>query len=81
MHQKNKSALPSERRNGKCAEKRYRIVHEVSNVDAEKESRSAYKKYQNLHRISPKKEMYVVYSGWHELAFEERMWMGIRGRI
>jgi hypothetical protein len=58
-----------------------RLVHEVSIVDSEKESRSAYKKYQNLHRVNPNKEMYVVYSGWNELAFEERMWMGTRGRI
>jgi hypothetical protein len=57
-----------------------RSVKDVKIIDSFNDSQIAYKKYQELHKKEPSKEMYVVFSNWNELSFEELNWKGLRGQ-
>lgn len=58
-----------------------RLVSSVKVLADYKNSEDAYRKYQNIHKQDPKKEVYVVYSDWNELSFDELSWQGLRGRV
>ena len=57
-----------------------RNIKAVNIIDTFNDSLLAYKKYQELHQLEPNKEMYVVFSDWNELSFEELSWKGSRGQ-
>lgn len=67
-------AINAESKNGQ------RKVSEASLVELYKESIDALKKYKQLHKENPNKELYVVYSGWKEILIDEMKYAGFRGK-
>ena len=61
------------------SENDHRIFDRVSVVDVCVDSRSAMKRYGELHRQDPNRELCFVHTSRADLTFEERPWLGIRG--
>jgi hypothetical protein len=56
-----------------------RIFDRIAIVEACAEGRAAMKRYGQLHREHPHRELCYVHTSKTELEFEERLWLGIRG--
>jgi hypothetical protein len=56
-----------------------RIVEQLTVVDVFPDSSAAMKRYAQLHRIAPERELYVLHTDRAQLDIEERWWLGIRG--
>ena len=59
-------------------EKRKRIVDEITVVDTFSNNNEAMRKYIQLHKSHPNREMYVVHTSRPELDIEEIVWIGVR---
>ncbi len=55
-----------------------RIVDQLAVLDTFADSTQALKKYLDLHRRTPAKELYVVHTSREILDITERRWLGIR---
>lgn len=55
-----------------------RIIEELTVIDFFEDSEEAMKKYLQLHKDHPDREMYVVHTSRSELELEEILWTGPR---
>ena len=56
-----------------------RIINEMTVVDTfQNDSKEALKKYVQLHKAFPNRELYVVHTSRPELDIEELLWTGVR---
>jgi hypothetical protein len=56
-----------------------RIVEELTIVDTfDNDNNGALRKYVELHKVSPERELYVVHTSRNELNIKERRWTGVR---
>jgi len=55
-----------------------RVLEQLSVIDSFEDSIQALRKYQELHRQSHERELYVVHTSRATLDVEERPWLGIR---
>lgn len=57
-----------------------RIIEQLTVVDIfNNDNTRALKKYVELHKIHPERELYVVHTSRPELNIKERRWIGVRG--
>jgi len=56
-----------------------RVLEHLAVVGAYLDSLTAMKGYTQLHRQSPKRELYVLHTDRQSLDITERRWLGIRG--
>lgn len=56
-----------------------RILQELAVVDTFSDSVSAMKSYNELHRDTPERELYIFHTSRKKLTITERRWLGIRG--
>ena len=56
-----------------------RILDQLAVVDAFSDSVAAMKRYAQLHREAPQRELYVFHTSRDALDITERSWLGIRG--
>ena len=57
-----------------------RIVEQITIVDIfNDDNTGALRKYVELHKIHPERELYVVHTSRPELNIKERRWTGVRG--
>lgn len=56
-----------------------RVFDRIAVVDVCPDGRATMKRYAELHRQHPQRELCFVHTGTAELEIEERPWMGIRG--
>ena len=61
------------------SENDHRIVDRIAVVDVCADGRSAMKRYAELRREHPQRELCFVHTSNVELIIEERLWLGIRG--
>ncbi|KFD41614.1 hypothetical protein HY02_03770 [Peptococcaceae bacterium SCADC1_2_3] len=59
-------------------ENKKRIIEGIKVVDTFEDGNSALRKYLQLHKEHPEKEMYVVHTSRPELEVEELIWTGVR---
>lgn len=55
-----------------------RILDELTVVNTFLDSRSAMKRYTQLHREAPERELYVLHTDRENLDITERRWLGVR---
>jgi hypothetical protein len=55
-----------------------RLLEQMAVVDALPDARSAMRRYQELHRAAPERELYVLHTDRESLDIRERLWLGIR---
>ena len=55
-----------------------RVVEELAVVDPFADSASALRRYNELHRQEPQRELYVLQTDREQLDIRERHWLGIR---
>lgn len=60
------------------SEANHRILEHLSVVDAFSDSVSAMRRYAQLHREAPQRELYVFHTSRETLAITERQWLGVR---
>ena len=57
-----------------------RIVEELTVVDTfNNNNNAALRKYVELHKVNPERELYVVHTSRGQLNIKERRWTGVRG--
>ena len=56
-----------------------RILEQLAVVDTFPDSVTAMKRYTQLHRDAPERELYVFHTNRETLDIVERHWLGIRG--
>lgn len=57
-----------------------RIVEELTVVDTfNNNNNAALRKYVELHKVNPERELYVVHTSRDQLNIKERRWTGVRG--
>ena len=57
-----------------------RIVEELTVVDTfSNDNNGALRKYVELHKVNPERELYVVHTSRKQLNIKERRWTGVRG--
>ena len=56
-----------------------RVLDQVAVINSYSDSSSAMQAYQQLHRASPSRELYVLHTEREQLTITERRWVGIRG--
>ncbi|MCC6500431.1 MAG: hypothetical protein IT313_09220 [Anaerolineales bacterium] len=56
-----------------------RILLQLAVLGSFADSKTALKKYAQIHRETPERELYVFHSSRERLAVTERKWLGIRG--
>jgi len=59
-------------------EEKKRIIEEITVIDYFDDNNYALRKYIELHKEHPNKEMYVVHISRSELDIEELTWTGVR---
>lgn len=59
-------------------EDKKRIIEEITVVDTFTDNNEALRKYIQLHKSHPNREMYVVHTSRPELDIEEIVWIGVR---
>ena len=57
-----------------------RVVEALDVVASVDEAQQAMKRYLELHKQEPARELYVAHTSREELAIEERRWAGVRAR-
>lgn len=62
------------------SESDHRILDDLSVVDTCPDSPTAMKRYADLHREAPARELYVLHTDRAEPDIEERFWIGLRPR-
>jgi len=60
------------------SEDKKRVLDHLAVVDTFTDSVIAIRRYQELHRQSPDRELYVFHTSREELNVTERCWMGVR---
>ncbi len=56
-----------------------RLIYQVTVVDAfNDDNNKALRKYVELHKAFPEKELYVVHTSRERLNIKERRWIGVR---
>ncbi len=55
-----------------------RILEQLAVVDSFSDSAQAMKRYSQLHREAPKRELYVFHTSRETLDIPEHRWLGIR---
>ena len=60
------------------SEDKKRVLDHLAVVDTFTDSVNAIRRYQELHRQSPDRELYVFHTSREELNVTERCWMGVR---
>lgn len=55
-----------------------RLLEQIAVVDSFTDSETALKSYQDLHRQSPERELYVFHTDRNQLDITERRWLGVR---
>lgn len=55
-----------------------RVVDDFAVIDSFADSTSALERYRELHRTSPRRELYVLHTSREVLDIEERQWLGVR---
>jgi hypothetical protein len=55
------------------------IVEDLAVLDTFPDSVAAIRRYNELHRAAPERELYVFHTDRAELDITERRWIGIRG--
>ena len=56
-----------------------RIIKQVTVVDTfMDDSKNAYRKYIQLHKLHPERELYIVHTSRPELDIEDQKWVGVR---
>ena len=61
------------------SENNHRIFDEVAVIEVCQDGHTAMKRYGELHHQYPSREIGFVHTSRPEIAFEERLWLGIRG--
>ncbi|WP_352419477.1 hypothetical protein [Proteiniborus sp.] len=57
-----------------------RIIDQLTVVDAfNNDNNEALRKYVELHKAHPERELYVVHTSRDQLNIKERRWTGVRG--
>ncbi len=56
-----------------------RVFDRIAVVDICADGRATMKRYRELHREHPERELCFVHTGMAELEIEERCWIGARG--
>lgn len=56
-----------------------RVLDQVAVINSYHTSSEAMQAYQQLHQLSPDREMYVLHTSQEQLQIRERRWVGIRG--
>lgn len=56
-----------------------RILDQVIVINSYRTSSDAMQAYQQLHQVSPNREMYVLHTSQEQIHITERHWVGIRG--
>ena len=56
-----------------------RILEQLAVVDTFPDSVTAMKRYTQLHRDAPERELYVFHTSRETLDISERHWLGVRG--
>jgi len=57
-----------------------RIIEQLTVVDTFQDSKEALLKYVQLHKLHPKRELYVVHTSRLKLDIEEQRWIGVRAQ-
>ena len=60
------------------SEERQRILDDIEVVDTFPDSKVAMKRYQELHRLNPQRELYVFHTDRERLDIGEIYWLGLR---
>jgi hypothetical protein len=58
-----------------------RILLQLAVLGSFANSRSALKKYTQIHRETPERELYVFHTSREKLVVTERMWLGVRAAL
>lgn len=61
------------------SENNHRVLDRIAVVDVCADGRSTMKRYRELRREHPQRELCFVHTSMVELDIEERLWLGIRG--
>ncbi len=61
------------------SERDHRIFDRIAVVEVCTDGRTAMKRYGQLQREDPQRELCYVHTSKDKLEFEERLWLGIRG--
>lgn len=61
------------------SENKQRVLDEISVIGTFPDSVAAMKRYSQLHREAPERELYVFHTDRTKLTISERHWLGIRG--
>ncbi len=56
-----------------------RILEQLSVLNTFQDSLTAMRSYKELHKKSPRRELYVLHTDRETLDIKERRWIGIRG--
>ena len=61
-------------------EDKRRLIEQISVIDVfDNDNTGALRKYVELHKSYPEKELYVVHTSRPQLDVKERTWTGVRG--
>lgn len=61
------------------SENAHRVLDRIAVVDRCADGRAVMKRYRELRREHPQRELCFVHTSMEELNIEERVWLGVRG--